>query len=1294
MNRLDEPVEVHKLDEQVALRRTALGDEGLQGSERKWGLALSGGGIRSATFCLGVLSALARQGTLLRFDLMSSVSGGGYTASMLGQLFSRARDRADLERIQDKVGKAGSSWFIWWLRANGRYLIPRGTLDRTFAVALYLRNLLGVHVELGLMCVLAGLALAFVNLAAWWSMAEVGYLPEVPDYFRWLAQWLPSWTPVVWLALPVIGVFVLVQASAYWAVPWVAALRKGRSVWWTCLCVLVASVVLLGLAFRFGQIGSATGSDLRNFLWIGFGVLIIVWLIAVGLARRVLAKSGDTDMNRPERARNLLTSRLALSFRVLVIVLAVGLADRLAWHVAFEQVGLASAGIYLAMVAAVLRVVLPLSSSLVPGRLTSKSLMAVAHLLGYVLAFLLFAWWVSLVYKAVLGGLFVPGGDLAFSDAWCIWALLLVPVVGYLLCTGRTRAFLNLSSLHAFYRARLIRSYLGAANTRRFGWNPQQNPRGLLGALDSVPAVLPHHLNTAAVNEIVDDDDIDLAGYTPQASGGPVHLLNVCLNQTKDPRGQLFNQDRRGLSLTVASGGFMRVGQEKWDALDGGDAPMTLGSWMAVSGAAVAPGLGKLTRGGVAALLVFAGVRLGYWWHRPGDDRKHWSDFLSKSRGLMSETLAIFEGREGRDWFMTDGGHFENTGAYALLAERTEVIVVADCGADPDYTFGDVENLVRKARIDLQADIEFLRPRRALPGEIPRGLASEPAGFYGALHAFGSLQELASNASNACLAVARINYADKDATVEVGPRRKRERGILLVVKPNMCKGLPIDLQNFKRAAPAFPQETTVDQFFSEAQWESYFRLGQVLAHDLSPAIIEALRADCVKNEPAHFMVDDCSVALSGAALNGEEKTARGRIVGTVGATAVGASIGLGAAATLGVSAWQAIDSVKVGSAGRVDRERKALDELSDLWSKLPAALPPNARPTQVPPQLEVLASELLKTADTLCPAGEADWFKRSELAKRIYSDTLAECRKVVPHAFSRGCKALVEAEHPEAQSNLAVCLMPDPAARAEEPLPRYWGHDYSASAPLGGMHRCSPFRTELVVARGRYLADYGGTDNPVAAASVEDTGNGSSGAAASKSKNLGEPRLCPWEKESPVEKPAVAADPSATFPASAASAPAAAPAPAIPPAAPASTAPRVPAASVTAKATATPAATSGSEDAQSEICKGIRVYIQIYDGSQRDAVRSYRERWRAMGASVPPIEDVTESARKNNLPPPRPVSQPTVRYHDSASIECARALGPKAGQPGWLVEALSPRLKPSNRTVEVWVPASAPAAAR
>src|SRR4051794_22975291 len=49
-----------------------------QPRENLVGLAFSGGGIRSATFCLGMLQSLSRHGLLRAFDYLSTVSGGGY----------------------------------------------------------------------------------------------------------------------------------------------------------------------------------------------------------------------------------------------------------------------------------------------------------------------------------------------------------------------------------------------------------------------------------------------------------------------------------------------------------------------------------------------------------------------------------------------------------------------------------------------------------------------------------------------------------------------------------------------------------------------------------------------------------------------------------------------------------------------------------------------------------------------------------------------------------------------------------------------------------------------------------------------------------------------------------------------------------------------------------------------------------------------------------------------------------------------------------------------------------------
>src|SRR5262249_12722235 len=84
------------------------------------GLALSGGGIRSATFCFGLLRALGANGALKRFDYLSTVSGGGYVGAALGRLYQPGTPVTDVERGLAAEG----SLLLWWLRANGRYLIP------------------------------------------------------------------------------------------------------------------------------------------------------------------------------------------------------------------------------------------------------------------------------------------------------------------------------------------------------------------------------------------------------------------------------------------------------------------------------------------------------------------------------------------------------------------------------------------------------------------------------------------------------------------------------------------------------------------------------------------------------------------------------------------------------------------------------------------------------------------------------------------------------------------------------------------------------------------------------------------------------------------------------------------------------------------------------------------------------------------------------------------------------------------------------------------------------------------
>ena len=118
-------------------------------------LCLSGGGIRSATFNLGVLQALAKNKLLPEFDYLSSVSGGGYIASWLQAWIHRQQQDAGTARsvFQDLGGQpeqpvsplAPEPKPVDHLRQFSNYLTPRLGLfsaDTWTAAAIFVRNLL------------------------------------------------------------------------------------------------------------------------------------------------------------------------------------------------------------------------------------------------------------------------------------------------------------------------------------------------------------------------------------------------------------------------------------------------------------------------------------------------------------------------------------------------------------------------------------------------------------------------------------------------------------------------------------------------------------------------------------------------------------------------------------------------------------------------------------------------------------------------------------------------------------------------------------------------------------------------------------------------------------------------------------------------------------------------------------------------------------------------------------------------------------------------------------------------
>jgi hypothetical protein len=124
------------------------------------GLALSGGGIRSAAFNMGVLQALSGGGLLPRIDYLSTVSGGGYIGSCLTWLRAHVPVAAS-QRLGAIPLASGRGTVLDWLRAHGRYLITgKGLSAWTLTASILSGTLLNLFVLVPLFLVLIHLASA------------------------------------------------------------------------------------------------------------------------------------------------------------------------------------------------------------------------------------------------------------------------------------------------------------------------------------------------------------------------------------------------------------------------------------------------------------------------------------------------------------------------------------------------------------------------------------------------------------------------------------------------------------------------------------------------------------------------------------------------------------------------------------------------------------------------------------------------------------------------------------------------------------------------------------------------------------------------------------------------------------------------------------------------------------------------------------------------------------------------------------------------------------------------------
>lgn len=884
-----------------------------------WGLALSGGGIRSATFGLGVLQALARNGLLGCFHYQSTVSGGGYIGAFLQGLIRRRgfeeafavlssrldEPSAAADGVPDDAGRAARiARPIQHLREYSNYLSPRKSPlsgDTLGMVGTYVRNVLLIQLQLcalilaltllplllyagfvgvaraqpvltpalaGLLGMLAVALLAYVTtyvhrrsrtpgapveappariaiaaVATIWLFAAASFVGAIGlAYYERLPTWFTSLlAPLGLEAVTALGV----ASGALYFLMWLAWLlfdhRQSRpaldgassstlqSHVWRFLFATAATAIFAGFAIIGAHTLLQQGLA-EDYAWhamtLGPSVMMMA-MVLTGILHLGLAGPALSDLQREIWAR---VGGKTAGFVMLGMTLSLGLTVYGPWLL-MQSVALGSVQWSSAGWAGVLAWLSTTGIGLLVGHGKGthdgdgadisrrwRLLDAIARIAPWV--FIL-----GLIVALSLAGQFLlrflelrnsPPSDAvqALLDpwdgsvqaylAWLDTTATLRPdsvlwVGGISAATWLLFGWainVNEFSLNAFYRNRLVRCYLGASN-------PSRNPE-------------------PTTNFDVHDDLLlaDLIKKKRLDGRRPLFpLVGSALNLVAAK--QLDWQDRKAASFCMTPGfcGYLPpasridaavVGDLRADVAGTATAgrsgeslasSLTLGSAIAISGAAVNPNMGYHSSPAVTFLLTLFDARLGWWLPNPSHVMRPRADSTPFfGRWLIAEMLGrTHDG--GKYVHLSDGGHFENLGLYELVRRRCHFIVSVDAAADPARAFADLGNAVQKCRVDfgvdIRIDVSALRPQA-------NGMAQRSC------------------------AVGSIDYPDGS------------RGTLLYLKPTLTGDEPTDIQHYASAHASFPHEPTSDQFFDEAQFESYRRLGQhIMTSALAPVLERA-----------------------------------------------------------------------------------------------------------------------------------------------------------------------------------------------------------------------------------------------------------------------------------------------------------------------------------------------------------------------------------------------------------------------------------------------------------------------
>ncbi len=801
-------------------------------------LCLSGGGVRSATFGLGVLQGLSHLGLLHRFDYLSTVSGGGYIGGWFTTWLHRSgaagRDAVLRELAPEHAsGPAGphESSPVERVRRTCRYLAPRGGIvsaDVWSLVTTMARNLLlnwlvilpllaaailVPHLYYGIVHVIeqntitSGPCLTVSSSPIWFLLVtSVGAIVSTAYVVLNLVGHGGSWSQgrfltaflapallaavsftLFWSAYPCelkLGNAILLCAAApasLWlvlgAIPRAWRRRNAqdgsalhvRAGLRTIVASLTAGPVLGAGVYWLATYQFGFGNELREF----YAVFAVPIVLALTLATMMIFAGfasyelDDAALEWWSRCGGWLA--IAASLWLVAGVLVFYMADVI-------EASLRAASSALAVnhhaLSGAFALVVPLLSSL--AGLQARSASADARPSAVV---------VLLQRIALPATIFV----LLSSIAWANFRLLELleyhlPIghppgagVGETLILGVALLVLGLGmsrfvpvnrfSLHGMYRQRLVRTFLGASR-------PDRTPNQFTG-FDANDDLCVHELQDVR----------------------PLHVINATLNAVSSTDVGRHEAEAESFTFTPLHAGNRTVGYRLASEYgsDGGKraSGLSLGLALAVSGAAASPAMGMYSSKARAFLLTLANARLGLWFGNPRDAAAWQRTDPRLGIGPLLRELLGLTTDHNPYVYLSDGGHYENLGLWEMVARRCHYIVVSDAGCDPGYTFDDLSNAVRRIRLDLGVPIQF-----------------PPLPFTAA----------GQGSSNPHFVVGHIDYGAVD-----GP--DAPNGTIVYIKATLSGDEPVDVVNFARADPAFPHDSTSNQFFDEARFESYRALG-------------------------------------------------------------------------------------------------------------------------------------------------------------------------------------------------------------------------------------------------------------------------------------------------------------------------------------------------------------------------------------------------------------------------------------------------------------------------------------